>query len=420
MIRLYVSLLLLLLIAPIAGAAGSAEKVVLLESAVAGYMDSQYRLGKIYEDEAEEAGGYLDPDLELLKKAVYWYEQASEQCHQPAQASLLSIYQLFPEDLGIEGKWLALVTKMAEEGNIGAQFALAEYYTDGDEVERDRELAIHWLEKVVEDYNLDGSARRIDGDLLVMLADLYMEEPSTVERQRKAFKLYLDGAGVGHFESLLNAAGCYASGIGTEQDMRKAFPLYLEAAQDTAKASSQLYYGVGMAYADGEVVAEDAEQAVRWIKQAVMLNNTEALHKMGHFYSDGYGVDKDPQKAFELYMKASEKGSLESVVHVADMLTDGIGTDKSIMEAGRFYQYAASNGEAKGQAKLGLWRYNMAQSQADYQAAYFWVQLAALGKADVEAQLMAKLKEKLSAEEQADLELQAKGAYGLANHAISL
>jgi hypothetical protein len=420
MIRLYVSLLLLLLIAPIAGAAGSAEKVVLLESAISGYMDSQYQLGNIYEKEAQNAGDYFDPDIELLKKAVYWYEQASEQGHQHAQVSLISIYQSYSENLGIEGKWLALITKMAEEGNIGAQFALAEYYTDGDEVERDRELAIHWLEKVVEDHTRDGSARRIDGDLLGMLADLYMEEPSTVERQRKAFKLYLAGAGVGHFESLIKAAGCYVSGIGTEQDMRKAFPLYLEAAQDTAKASSQLYYGVGMAYADGEVVAEDAEQAAQWIKQAVMLHNTDAMHKMGHFYADGYGVDKDPKKAFELYMKASEKGSLESVVHVADMLTDGIGTDKSIMEAGKFYQYAASKGEAKGQAKLGLWRYNLAQSQKDYQAAYFWVQLAALGNSEIEPQLMATLKEKLSAEEQADLELQAKGAYGLANHAISL
>ncbi|VVS93864.1 tetratricopeptide repeat protein [Desulfoluna spongiiphila] len=111
-------------------ATGSEDKLALLEAAVEGDTTAQYTLAETY---AEEAGIHdlFDQDIELLKKAVHWYEKAAEKGHTPSQKALASIY-LFPlDDAPPEWstKWLPLAKKLVDKGDRKAQYDLARYYS---------------------------------------------------------------------------------------------------------------------------------------------------------------------------------------------------------------------------------------------------------------------------------------------------
>ncbi|BCS99076.1 hypothetical protein DSLASN_47080 [Desulfoluna limicola] len=102
-----------------------------MEAAVEGDTNAQFELAGIYEEEASEYDMF-EPDMELLKKAVHWYEKAAEKGHTPSQHALLGIY-IYPYDDASPpewpGKWLPLVKEMAAKGDRKAQYHLAGYYS---------------------------------------------------------------------------------------------------------------------------------------------------------------------------------------------------------------------------------------------------------------------------------------------------
>jgi len=114
-----------------AWAVDSEKKVNLLEAAVEGNTTAQFELAEIYEEEAREYDMF-EPDMDLLKKAVHWYEKAAAKGHTPSQHALLGIY-IYPYDEASPsewpGKWLPLIKTMAAEGDRKAQYNLAQHYS---------------------------------------------------------------------------------------------------------------------------------------------------------------------------------------------------------------------------------------------------------------------------------------------------
>lgn len=156
--------LLLGLAAP-AMATEAKQKLALLESAVAGDANAQYELAVIYEEEAYDASeDPFEPEPELWKKVLHWYEAAAAQGHGGARQALL--HHGYNSTAGEEEdlKWFKLANKMAESGDKYAQYRLAEIYYaknlgeamnagDGPVRSESAELAIHWYGRLLEGLN---------------------------------------------------------------------------------------------------------------------------------------------------------------------------------------------------------------------------------------------------------------------------
>jgi uncharacterized protein len=108
----------------------------LRKSAALKFTESQYALGKLYEQ-----GELLPRDL---MKALEWYKLAAEQGHIDAQLELVAGYMLgrgtikSPE---LAASWAA---KAADAGDAGAQYLIASFYEKGDGVPMDLQKAMDW------------------------------------------------------------------------------------------------------------------------------------------------------------------------------------------------------------------------------------------------------------------------------------
>jgi TPR repeat protein len=76
-----------------------------------------------------------------------------------------------------------------------------------------------------------------------------------------------------------------------------------------------------MAYASGDGVAQNINEASTWYNKAVEQNFPDAQYFMGEVYYHGRGVGKDSAKAQEWYSKAADqghKGAKERLAQIAE------------------------------------------------------------------------------------------------------
>jgi TPR repeat protein len=92
-------------------------------------------------------------------------------------------------------------------------------------------------------------------------------------------------------------------------DFRNAFALYSQAA---ALGHPRAMAVLGTMYHDGEGVAKNPGQAVKWYTQAAMLGNRGAQYSLGAMYEDGDGVAKNVPKAAQLYEASARQGLPEA------------------------------------------------------------------------------------------------------------
>ena len=65
-------------------------------------------------------------------------------------------------------------------------------------------------------------------------------------------------------------------------------------------------------YANGEGVARDYAEAVRWYRKAAEQGHAVAQNKLGVRYARGEGVARDYAEAVRWYRKAAEQGDVEA------------------------------------------------------------------------------------------------------------
>jgi TPR repeat protein len=72
-------------------------------------------------------------------------------------------------------------------------------------------------------------------------------------------------------------------------------------------------YNLGIAYENGEGVAEDDEQAVKWYRKAADQRYAHAYYNLGHMYKDGEGVAADPVQADKWFLLAAKDGDGQAI-----------------------------------------------------------------------------------------------------------
>ena len=213
-----------------------------------------------------------------------------------------------------QAKTLFLTTLEAERGDIGAQYELGIRYFYGQDVKRDAELGLQWLETAASNRSIRAFNR---------LGFLYLNGAGVRKNEKKALGYFEKSAHENNPEGQFNLAYLYQNGIGTAVDLSRAFQWYMLAAeQDFAEAQ----YNVGLMLMRGEGVIRDIIAGIDWLKKAGSIGFGKAYHAIGIlFYSDLPNVPRHLDSSRLYFYKAIENNYKPSGVNLGMMHTNGLG-----------------------------------------------------------------------------------------------
>jgi hypothetical protein len=142
---------------------------------------------------------------------------------------------------------------------------------------------------------------------------------------------------------------------------------------------------LAMAYASGNGIAADLDEALSWIERAAYAGNAEAQSEMADIcrgendftasfeweqkaatqglpqaqynlaihYRDGMGTAENPDQQFYWFQKAAQKGHLEAKNSLAVCYLNGWGTLQDFAQAIRWLEQASDEGHAPAKTRLG-------------------------------------------------------------------
>ena len=187
------------------------------------------------------------------------------------------------------------------------------------------------------------------------------------------------------FLTMTAFAAVVASALAVAQNISSAEIEEWRAAAGRGDALAQL--NLGRAYRDGKGVAEDTQEAVRWLRKAADQGLAEAQHNLGHAYWFGTGVAKDAHEAIQWYRKAADQGFVLAQYILGQVHYEGFGIAKNYPEAAHWYHKAADQGFAGAQEMLGVLYAGGLGVVKDEREAFRWFRMAAeqghVGAADL-------------------------------------
>ena len=181
------------------------------------------------------------------------------------------------------------------------------------------------------------------------------QEPATSRAQAEEkiapeTKALIETAEKGDAGAQFNLGVRYANGQGVAKDEVEAVKWYRKAAdQGDADAQSNL----GWMYDNGQGVAKDEVEAVKWYRKAADQGHAFAQYNLGVMYANGQGVAKDAVEAVKWYRKAADQGNTNAQLYLGGMYANGRGVTKDEVEAVKWLRKAADQGNANAQSNLG-------------------------------------------------------------------
>lgn len=179
----------------------------------------------------------------------------------------------------------------ADKGDDEAMLSLGDMHRFGLGGARSLKTAFGWYQASADAGNLEG---------LATLAYCYAVGEGVRADESKAFELYKQAADQGDEESRLSVAACYLHGSGVERDAERGLALLKEMAVESPMAAMRL----AEALYDGELVPQDLEGTVHWLKEAASHDVPEAITFLGVLHWNGEGLLLDKQAAREHYQRA--------------------------------------------------------------------------------------------------------------------
>lgn len=107
-----------------------------------------------------------------------------------------------------------VVEKAAIQGNVPAQYNLAEMYSSGNYIPKDDEEAVKWYRKAAAQGNIRAQYK---------LGNIYYSGNYIPQDHKQAFKWYRKAAEQGHGDSQVRLGDMYKDGKGVKQDYVKAY-----------------------------------------------------------------------------------------------------------------------------------------------------------------------------------------------------
>nr|WP_283091795.1 tetratricopeptide repeat protein [Gluconobacter sp. Dm-62] len=161
------------------------------------------------------------------------------------------------------------------------------------------------------------------------------------------------------------------------------------------EGNAEAQFMLGELYLADQDVPMNANEALRWFRQAAAQQHAKACHRlgvlshMGFSSSDGEQVkvfdmtlkqgEPDPEKALFWAERAVEGGDFDGMVLAAHLLTQGPETLRDPAKGRELYQRAAEGGHVQGLYGHGVALLSEAQTPEDRSRAVAFIQKAAKG-----------------------------------------
>ncbi len=165
------------------------------------------------------------------------------------------------------------------------------------------------------------------------------------------------------------------------------------------KGDAEAQQVLGSAYAKGEGVKQDYQQAANWYQRAATNGNPAAQNALGDLFVAGQGVPQDNTQAANWYRRAAEQGLAGAQYNLAALYAVGKGVPFNNAEALKWYLQAANQGDPLAQYNVGMRYFEARGVKQDLGQAFKWLSLAADQGLPDAAQVLGSVKGRMSGEQ---------------------
>ncbi len=303
-----------------------------------GHAESQFRLGKMYEN-----GHGTQQDIEI---ALRWYSRAAQQGYTDAQVKLGNLYlnEIIADGLNhtpnlkAADRWF---TKAVDQGDADSIFEIGEIFQWG--VAHGDEIANPYFKMAIEQYT--PAAEKGVADAQFKLGYLYDHGFGDIRDADVAMKWYSLAAQQGHSDALFYLSElCQDSKdeLTVECEMSPIELLTLAAEQGSAQAQ----YDLGsMSITKPEILSEEFASGVKWLVLAAEQGDMPAQLRLGELYENGNGVPQNVSEAAKWYKLAAEQGDMPAQLKLGELYENGNGVPQNISEAAKWYTLVAKQND---------------------------------------------------------------------------
>ena len=220
--------------------------------------------------------------------------------------------ELKKENAETQEQYIARMEKLAEEGDLKTQKALAYVYLYGKNgFPLNKQKAFTYYEM---------AAEQGDSTALNNLGSLYFNGIGVQVNYQKAIELFEEAAKAGSSEAALNLGFIYLSGRNAVSNAAHAVEKFSMAAE---KGSVVAKFMLGYANYRGFGTKQDLKLASKLIKEAADEDFDEAQYVIGYMYLHGIGIVKNYDNAEKYLTYAMKQGNMSAMMELANNLAAG-------------------------------------------------------------------------------------------------
>ena len=276
---------------------------IIIDLAIAGVPESQYKLAIMYRD-----GYIVDQNDELYYK---WLESAAKLGHTKAQV-MYADYLLRENNVSLA---LDYYRQSAEKGDNEARTKLSNLHSGKND----------------ETTNLIELFKQITapGDAMneYRYADLLLKTAWNEEDKKQSFDLFKQSAEHGYPYAMHQIGIMYRDGIGTPRDISKMEESLVQAANHGFMPSITILADL---YSQGRVLPKNEKKAFDYAKQGSELGNTGLMYRLATYYRDGVGVEKNEEESRVWFKKYSAAALFQHKSWIMPYLRSSASTDHDL------------------------------------------------------------------------------------------
>lgn len=223
-----------------------------------------------------------------------------------------------------------------KKGSISAWWYLAQEYTRGWIVNKDKELANKYYDKIIETAS--------HGDL-VSIARMFESKGSIIEDHNKALEIYKKSALMGNKVSIMTVI-LYYNDLVFKDKVDENLSELVEAGEYTLNVEKTIQIKhEEMEEKIKKAKKEDLENLYYWTKVGADFKNRDAIFYLGYYHLNGIGCQKSETQAFHYYKEAAELGCNSAYYMLGVFYFYGDVIDKNHKEALKWFMKANASGD---------------------------------------------------------------------------
>ncbi|HHO77080.1 MAG TPA: sel1 repeat family protein [Deltaproteobacteria bacterium] len=217
------------------------------------------------------------------------------------------------------------IRRSAMNGDVYAQFKLANIYFEGRGVEQDDVEAAGWFLKAAQQDHVEAQ---------FILGTLYEKGDGVGRDDAQAYQWFSNAASQGHNRSIImlesdkwqeyirkHNSGRDGRGDQIDPDREEITSEHVEKyTQKAGQGDVDAQYNLAIMYYHGEGVERNLEEALYWFHKAAEQDDTEAQYNLGFMYGRGEGIRRDQEQSMQWFMKAAQQGHAGAQEIVGKML----------------------------------------------------------------------------------------------------